>query len=441
MEISKKPLYNLNLVLQETGVKADTLRAWERRYQIPQPNRTEGGHRLFSDYDIATIKWLISRQGEGMRISQAADLWREIVSMGNDPLSYDHTTSDPILDLRNINQISSLSDLEAEWVEACLSYNENHADQVLSLAFAQFPMEIVCSDFIHPALGKIGQYWYEGTATVHQEHYASELATRKLQTLISSAPNPILDKRIIIGCPEGEMHTISSLMLSLIIKYRGYEVTYLGGNTPLNQFLDAVQSINPALVLMSASRLSSAASLLRNARFLQIHNTQVAFGGWIFNQIKELQHLIPGYYLGNDFTQAIPQLINMVNNPSRNLEIAPADTSLPDLIPTFRYNKPKIDFILANKFKDVVLPPHVQMIHDHLGDTIMAALSLGDLDLIRHDLKWAEGLMANQAVPADNLKLFLSSYRDACDESLGSDGEQLSDWLDEYIMNNEWSEK
>ena len=84
--ISKKPIYNLNLVLQETGIKADTIRAWERRYHLPQPKRTEGGHRLFSEFDIETIKWLIARQGEGMRISQAVQLWHEIESNGQDPL-------------------------------------------------------------------------------------------------------------------------------------------------------------------------------------------------------------------------------------------------------------------------------------------------------------------------------------------------------------------
>ena len=441
MEISKKPLYNLNLVLQETGIKADTLRSWERRYQLPQPDRTVGGHRLFSDYDIATIKWLLSRQGEGMRISQAADLWREIKSMGNNPLAYKQPATNEVPELQNLKNISSISILQDEWIQACLSYSEKLADQVLSRAFAQFPMENVFSDLIHPALNKIGQYWYEGTATVHQEHYASELASRKLQTLISSAPHPILDRKMIVGCPEGEMHTISCLMLSLIIKYQGYEVTYLGGNTPLNQFLDAVQAIDPSLVVLSATRLSSAASLLRTARYLHIHNTQIAFGGWIFSQIEELHHMIPAFFLGNDIIQAIPKAINLANNPSTPLDYSPTDSTLSDLISAFRYNKSKIEFTVTNMLKDVTLPSQMQIINDHLGDTIIAALILGDLDLIKYDLEWAEGLMANQDISVEYLKLYLTSYRDACNASLVSDGEQITDWLDEYLANNDWSDK
>src|SRR5512137_1637725 len=74
---NEKPLYNLKVVLKETGIKADVLRAWERRYGLPTPQRSAGGHRLYSQQDIATIKWLIARQNEGLSISNAVTLWRE----------------------------------------------------------------------------------------------------------------------------------------------------------------------------------------------------------------------------------------------------------------------------------------------------------------------------------------------------------------------------
>ena len=85
MSISKNPAFNLKVVLQETGIAADTLRAWERRYGIPMPQRTAGGHRLYSQYDIETIKWLMARQAEGLSISRAVDLWNEHNASGVDP--------------------------------------------------------------------------------------------------------------------------------------------------------------------------------------------------------------------------------------------------------------------------------------------------------------------------------------------------------------------
>ena len=70
----QEPTFNLKVVVQETGLKPDTLRAWERRYGLPQPHRTPGGHRLYSQRDIDTLKWLVARQNEGMSISRAVKL-------------------------------------------------------------------------------------------------------------------------------------------------------------------------------------------------------------------------------------------------------------------------------------------------------------------------------------------------------------------------------
>ena len=86
MSISTTPTYNLKAVIKETGIAADTLRAWERRYGLPMPGRTPGGHRLYSKRDIEIIKWLMAKQGEGLSISRAVDLWNELTESGQDPL-------------------------------------------------------------------------------------------------------------------------------------------------------------------------------------------------------------------------------------------------------------------------------------------------------------------------------------------------------------------
>ena len=86
MSISDTPTFNLKVVLKETGIAADTLRAWERRYGLPMPDRTPGGHRLYSQHDIETVKWLMSKQSEGLSISRAVYLWNEIIASGQDPL-------------------------------------------------------------------------------------------------------------------------------------------------------------------------------------------------------------------------------------------------------------------------------------------------------------------------------------------------------------------
>jgi len=83
---NNEPSYNLKAVVQETGLKPDTLRAWERRYGFPEPKRTAGGHRLYSQQDINILKWLVARQKEGLSISRAVELWRQLEAEGQLPI-------------------------------------------------------------------------------------------------------------------------------------------------------------------------------------------------------------------------------------------------------------------------------------------------------------------------------------------------------------------
>ena len=125
--VSTTPAFNLKVVLKETGIAADTLRAWERRYGLPMPQRTAGGHRLYSQRDIETIKWLMTRQAEGLSISRAVDLWNEQIASGTDPLAGlalqpDHPSTQLLPSTSRPKQLST--SLRAQWVDACLNFNE-----------------------------------------------------------------------------------------------------------------------------------------------------------------------------------------------------------------------------------------------------------------------------------------------------------------------------
>jgi DNA-binding transcriptional MerR regulator len=114
------PTYNLNVIVCETGIKPDTRRAWERGYELPQPSRTEGGHRLYSDRDILTIRWLNDRLHEGLRIKQAVDMWKEMESPGQDPLldKPDRTQLGHVEHI-GIGDGHALEDMRDAWVKAC----------------------------------------------------------------------------------------------------------------------------------------------------------------------------------------------------------------------------------------------------------------------------------------------------------------------------------
>jgi len=195
MSISTTPTYNLKAVIKETGIAADTLRAWERRYGLPMPARTPGGHRLYSQRDIEIIKWLMTKQREGLSISRAVDLWNELTESGQDPLPA------PTPEIATVSS-ANLDTLRKQWLDACLVFDENAAEQVLNQAFATHPLETVCVEVLQRGLHGIGEMWYRAEATVQQEHFTSALAQRRLDALIAAAPpNRMHARRTTHFCP------------------------------------------------------------------------------------------------------------------------------------------------------------------------------------------------------------------------------------------------
>ena len=216
---NKMPTYNLKVVIQETGIKPDTLRAWERRYGLPYPERSAGGHRLYSQYDIETIKWLMARQEEGLRINRAVKLWCSIQETGQDPLeampAEETKTQLPSTEMLTG---STIDEMREHWLAACLNFNEFAADQILAQAFARYPLETVCVEVLQKGLAEFGELWYSDKANVQQEHFASALAIRRVDALIAAAPPPTRSKRILVACPPDENHIFSPLLITLFFK-------------------------------------------------------------------------------------------------------------------------------------------------------------------------------------------------------------------------------
>jgi methanogenic corrinoid protein MtbC1 len=437
---NKDPRYNLSFVIQETGIKADTLRAWERRYQLPQPHRTEGGHRLFSEYDVQTIKWLMARQKEGLSISRAVRLWREIESQGHDPLSL--STGEPLpratVEMPAYGN-ESLTDLRNAWIQACLNYNESIAEGLLTQAFAQFPLETVCVEILQSGLSTIGTLWHQGEASVQQEHFASELANRRLHALIAAAPEPVRKKKILVVCVPGENHTFSALLTTLLLRYRSWQMVYLGANVPQDQLKETIENTKPDFVVLVAMRLDTSATLSKTAAFLNAIDVPVGFGGWIFNQIPGLSKKIPAHYLGGDVIEAISSIENLLNGPIPSVDFESSQVDFTETISHFIEKKHQIEsqaieIIIEKNGRDIPLDD-IQGANEYLAQDIIAALSLGDLTLIKADLAWIESLITNHGGSSELLFNYLLAYYEAAQTHLGDPGDPIVEWLASIIQN------
>jgi MerR family transcriptional regulator, light-induced transcriptional regulator len=432
MSPSKSPAFNLKVVLKETGLAADTLRAWERRYGLPTPERTSGGHRLYSQFDIETIKWLMARQAEGLSISRAVDMWNEQTASGMDPLA--GATSSALPTLTATPTDTSLDALRADWIAACLKFNESAAEQTLNQAFSMFPVEAVCTNILQRALSEIGELWYENRASVQQEHFASALAMRRLDALLAASPAPSRKQTVIVGCPADEWHAFTPLLLALFLRRRGLNVIYLGANVPTEQFAETAASVRADLVILVAQTLVTAATLQQVARTLASQGVRAAFGGRIFNLHPFLAESIPAHFLGQSLITSLDEVDRLLEPKTRKtsetLVSKPITQEYAAAHQFFTSKRAEIELTLQGLIQPLAVSPESVLSGiTHLGDNIAAALQLGDMNFVSGEMDWLKTLIHAHDRPASELIHFMQSYTQAVNRHINGSGRPIIDWL------------
>lgn len=427
---SQVPTFNLKVVIKETGLKPDTLRAWERRYGLPQPERANSGHRLYSQRDIDIIKWLIERQNEGLSIGRAVDLWRMQETEGQDPLVANPPATSG-LPQPDVSAGETIVALCQAWVEACLNFDESRADYILTQAFAFYPPEIVCLEVIQKGVAEVGQRWYRGEATVQQEHFSSALGTRRLETLVAATAPPTQASRILAACPPHELHTFGLLLVTLLLRWRGWELVYLGANVPLEHLTRTLKSIKPHLVILAAQQLHSAATLLEAAQLLHQEGIPVGFGGRIFNQAPTLCERIPGYFLGETIDQVPRQVEKLLTTPSRPTGAREASASHREALAHYQEKRRLLEASVWDQLKalnhmDAAL---VLSWNEEIAAKITAALILDDMTLLDDEVEWGKALLVNHDLPRSALDHYLKTYHQAANLYLDKQAQPVLNWL------------
>jgi MerR family transcriptional regulator, light-induced transcriptional regulator len=431
---SETPTYNLKAVIQETRLKPDTLRAWERRYGLPQPYRTPGGHRLYSQHDIDMLKWLVARQEEGLSISRAVDLWHSLNQDGQDPLQTN--TPPPPLSLAAPSPLatgSAINEVRRAWVAACLAFDERTAENILAQAAALYPLETVCFELLQKGLNQIGEAWYQGEVTVQQEHFASALAMRRLDALVAATPPPTRPGRILVGCPPAEEHTFSALLITLLLRRHGWDILYLGANVPPTRLEFTLATTRPQLVILPAQQLATAASLLEMAHLLDQERVPLAYGGAVFNHIPALRSRIPGHFLGERLDMT-PQMVEQFLLLPR-LGWPPPAVILPSeeyqqALSYYREHQALIEAQVWELMKgEPIRPSQLATANIEFARNIVAALILGDIEFMGASVAWVEGLFVNHKLPEAQLWRYLTAYRQAVQTQLDERGQIIRAWL------------
>ncbi len=303
--LSTEPIYNIKSVAEMTGIPPVTLRAWERRYGFPSPERTGSGYRLYSEHDVASLNWLKLQTDSGLSIAQAVKLFHSIQDTGANP-------ADPQARLEGVSVGGkSIEQFQREFTQALLDLDEARAYLVMRTALSFYPLDSVLLEVISPTMVEIGERWHNGEINIATEHFATHHCRLHLMNAIESTREVTRKGSIVVACAPYEMHELGALTLVAILRWRGWHVTYLGANLSLDRLHETLALLKPQMLLFSATRVESAEALAGLTQVLEAlphPRPVVGLGGLAFQVDPTLTNRVPGTYIGPDARLAVDQI-------------------------------------------------------------------------------------------------------------------------------------
>jgi len=304
-DLPTTPQFTIKTVCAQTGIRAVTLRAWERRYQVFTPQRTAGNYRLYSERDIAIVRWLKRRVDDGLAISAAVSelsqnqqrgVWPEPVLPPQPPLLARSATPPATYAQRLFLALTT--------------HDETAAAAVLREAHALFDITAVCLGILTPCMVAIGEGWHRGEVRIATEHFATTYVRGRVMALFQAFSTARHGPRILVGCAPDERHDVGALMLSLLLRRESYRVEYLGADVNLEDLIDYSRDEHPALICLSAASRETARNLQRFQATLTMlrRHPKFGFGGRAFVADPQLRAVTPGVYLGDTAAEALERV-------------------------------------------------------------------------------------------------------------------------------------
>ena len=231
---------------RRAGVSTDLLRAWERRYGLLRPTRSEGGFRLYSPQDEQRVALMRDHLERGLSAAQAARLILDETERRPD--------GSPAL-ARGAESLRQALD----------ALDESAAHTALDTLLANLSLETVLGEVVMPYLHELGERWKRGEASVADEHFASNLLRGRLLGLARGWDRG-LGPRALLACAPGEQHDLALIVFGLALRERGWRITYLGPDTPIDSLENPARTLEPAAVVIAVTnpeRLAGTEASLR----------------------------------------------------------------------------------------------------------------------------------------------------------------------------------
>ena len=421
-----EPKYNLGWVVRQTGLTADTIRVWEKRYGVPNPQRTTGNQRMYSDYDMRQLMWLHDRTLEGVQISKAVQLWREQENSQKE--------NEPKPSTTGLGNVDEMQRLQQQWVQACLSMDDQESIRVLDEAFSIFSHPLAARYVVFDGVKTIEALWMKGERSSHYLHYARQAASRKIFSLMGAYPAMAQHKgTLVLATVMEEEDPLRPVYLSYLARMAGWKTVNAGPQMIMDPLYQTMLQTHATALIMIANHLHTASNAYGLLQSMQEQRIPVFFSGTFFEQHEEIVERFPGVFMREPWEDHILKLDEYLAN-ARTQKGKPVDTSCKQILQVYQSLRMQIEHISQQAIPAQVLQDqHFAMANYFMQRGITSAMTLGNLSYLEEDLVWIHRLLSNMGFGNMVMPAYAKTYQQAVDQIGGTKLAPLSTALADAI--------
>lgn len=277
---------------EATGVDPTVLRAWETRYGVPQPGRSEGNQRRYGQREVERVKAMLQLVEGGYRAGEAARIVKATLSStaeGASQLPYDR---DDLVSL--------------------LTEGDMEAMRVLDRLAVSLPLERIIEEVLRRVMREVGERWAAGSISVSEEHAATWIVSAWLSAQVRLMPPPLRKGLVVTAAPQGERHELGLVMFGAFLRRQGVRVLHLGSDMPPKDLAEMIVARGGDVAVLAISTdlaqigLRTTVEHLRDAQ----HLIPVCVGG----RAAQLRTLpLPAVALPEDYGAAAERVLSLLD--------------------------------------------------------------------------------------------------------------------------------
>ena len=266
-------------VARRTGVAVPTLRAWERRYGLLDPDRTDGGHRLYRESDLARVRAMTRLLEDGWSAAAAA---RQVL---REPASVT-----PLRAVTGGAEVAATSLIE-RLKTAIETFDGATSDMAVDDVFARLEVPTALDEVILPVLREVGDGWQDDPRVIAREHFATNTLRPRLQRLLRIGTT-VASRSCLAATPEGEEHDLGLLAAAVVAAHAGWRIHYLGPRTPTAVMERSVVDLASDVVLVGAVFRTHARAFLDDRPDLGTCGIALGGEGFVGEDLGHLPHAV-----------------------------------------------------------------------------------------------------------------------------------------------------